>query len=100
MPDSLQINARCGSLQTRGASDNSLIWFSRELHCAHAAELGGEPQYIRNEKPPESDDAIAQKERVQAASKLREEREYDLLVSSHRRQEEAFRRRVADAQRI
>lgn len=100
MPGDLKINARCGKFSTRGASDNSLIWFARELHCEHKEELGGEPQYIRNEKPPESEAAIAQRERVEAASKQREEREYGLLVESHRKQAEAFRQRVADANRI
>ena len=97
----LKITAQCGRLSTRGQSDNQITWFSRELHANHQAELGGEPQFIRDEQAPEADWVIEEKAKTQAEVKRIATAEYDQLIESQRKQAEAFlQRRVSDAQKI
>jgi hypothetical protein len=96
----LKISVQCGDIRTRGSSDNCLIWFARELHCHHQAELGGQPQFIGNEQPPEYDHVAEEKARVQAEMKRRSDAEYEALIESQRKQAEAFRKRAAEAAQV
>lgn len=93
----VKISVECGKLRTRGASDNCLLWFARQIHCHHQAELGGQPQYLGNEQPPEFDHVVEHKARVQAEISRRSKAEYDALIESQRKSAEAFRERAASA---
>jgi hypothetical protein len=95
----LKVSAECGKLATRGASDNSIIWFSRQLLLDHP-ELGGKAVPFGNEMAPEADWEVEAKAKTQAEVKRIAKAERDKLIESHERELEALRQRAAAANLI